>query len=162
MQSLLFQQPSQFFLIDDQSVADVFISESNEDICVQKLDCNMAKTTVSFMQLTFEKFSFPSYFGHNWSAFIDSFTDYICDNVTLKKYILFFSEADELYSDEETGVSKEEVEKLFDCLQNYICSSMSDSDDLVIKIVFVVKNVNENHLLPELKSGNFNFCVDAL
>lgn len=92
------------------------------------------------MDDVFEKFKFPAYFGRNWSAFSDSFTDSLAD-FDGNRYLLVFSNADSLFLQE----PEQQFVNMFDTL-NFIIDELSEEGEMALKIVFLVKDAKNSHL----------------
>ena len=142
IQEELFTDTATFFLVDEN----IGMSESLHAIQegpstgYKQLNGEHAATVAEFMEEAFVKFKFPAHFGRNWSAFSDSFTDRIAD-YDGDRYILLFTHADHVLSKEPA----QQLVNMFDTL-NFIIDELSEEGELVLKIVFLVKDAKHSHL----------------
>ncbi len=131
----IFKDEADLFLIDQRKAEkEGLLEEDSGNKCKKvSIDGKSSRTMVSFMEEVYNKFLFPSFFGRNWSAFVDSYKETLWeDEDNFERYLLVFKNADELLLD----ASEEDVSALLESLED-IVEALADPESIMpMKIIF--------------------------
>jgi RNAse (barnase) inhibitor barstar len=150
----IFNQDVHFFLVN-QKLEDFNVKlETIEDEITVSIDGQKASTKAQLMEEFYTKFDFPEYFGRNWDALYDSLTECLWD-VDENKYLLIFTNADELLSQE----NETEVNNLFEILKMTVEDVSQEDCDLNLKIIFLLQQPENSRFHNAILHKGLSFQV---
>ena len=149
----IFNDKADFFLVDEQIIlSNKSVSEEDIKNCKKVfIDGEHSRTKLDFMEEVYHKLNFPSYFGRNWDAFMDSFQERLCDDELLfEKYMLIFENSDLLLSQ----ASEDDVQTLIEMIRQSIDVMADPVSKMKIKIIFCLKDPTSSRFGQEIVNQN--------
>lgn len=140
----VFEYNADFFLADESTIfaKDLIQTSATNDYKKNILSGSCSSTKSAFMEEVAAKFTFPSYFGKNWDALLDSLNETLWCLPGCSQYMLVFTEADSLLSQE----ADIEISNLFEILKASIDALSGSDRNLQLKVVFLLKQVRDSRL----------------
>lgn len=149
----IFTDSADFLLVEQVTAINAGLLEAEQKSNCKKvaLSGKNSHTVSDFMQEFYDVLNFPAYFGRNWSAFSDSFQERLGeDEDNYKRYLLVFTDADELLSE----AAKDDISALLETLQDSIEALANPESIMAVKIVFCVKDVGNSRIRLAIINGN--------
>ncbi len=150
----IFSEDADFFLVDQLPWDTDFKSAEEVSVDHVSLDGQECDTKATLMEAFSSKLDFPDYFGHNWDALYDSFTELLWD-LESNQYLVIFSKADALLNNGEEA----DTFHLLDVLKSSVEEVADEECDVKLKTVFLVNDAKDSHLGTVLVDGNFKARV---
>lgn len=150
----IFTDTADFFLVNqDMAVAAGLLEAEQKSNCKKVLlSGKNSHTRADFMQEVYDKLNFPAYFGRNWSAFSDSFQERLGqDEDNYERYLLVFTDADELLSE----AVEDDISALLETLQDSIEALADPESIMAIKIVFCLRDAASSRIGLGIINGNY-------
>jgi len=160
----IFTHTADFILVNQDTVIAKDLLEVEQEISNCKkviLNGKNSQSRSNFMREAYEKLNFPDYFGYNWSAFSDSLQERLCDDEDkFERYLLLFTNADELLSDVMENEEEEDISVLLEILKDTI-EIMADSENVMaIKVVFCLRDaVIGSRIGQSIVNGNHEIQI---
>ncbi|MGB3655882.1 MAG: barstar family protein [Rivularia sp. (in: cyanobacteria)] len=146
------------FLVKQSSplVLEEILSQSQEEnpkynlMVIDGVNCT---TKENFFEEASSRLDFPEYFGRNWDAFNDSFTETLWSQEK-PQCIFIILNAEKLLS----NAQEIDLSNMLEILKDAITEvSTADDMNLLVKIIFVLEDIQASRVVEIMKKQSFSY-----
>lgn len=146
------------FLVKQSSplVLEEILSQSQEEnpkynlMVIDGVNCT---TKENFFEEVSSRLDFPEYFGRNWDAFNDSFTETLWSQEK-PQCIFIILNAEKLLS----NAQEIDLSNMLEILKDAITEvSTADDMNLLVKIIFVLEDIQASRVVEIMKKQSFSY-----
>ena len=150
-------EKADFFLVDKslESASELTSPPEGLEPAKALLDGSRSSTKAELMEEAFVQLDFPSYFGRNWDALNDSLAEKLWCLENCNAYLLIFTNADRLLSQDPDG----EIDNLLEILKAIIDGLTTGKRILALKVIFLIEDAMDSRIGTRIAHKGLDYQV---